>query len=304
VEIVRDEANAKSIPIDRTYGADQAILMADPARFQQVVWNLLRNAVKFTPRGGKIGIVTRKHRHGDGTPWLCIEVTDTGIGIAPNRLDQIFRPFEQGDFKGAHRFGGLGLGLAIARAVVDLHGGKITASSEGADRGATFVVELPLLAEKVPPNPARSNQPVGTVGTTASATTQALVPMRLLLVEDDESSLLTLSRLLSRDGHKIVAVPSVALALAAAAKQPFDLVISDIGLPDGTGVEMMEKLRAQHGLCGIALSGYGMEEDVARTRKAGFLAHLIKPIHIAELRRVLASLSSKLSQATAPQSEN
>jgi CheY-like chemotaxis protein len=188
--------------------------------------------------------------------------------------------------------------------VVDLHGGKITASSEGADLGATFVVELPLLAEKVPPNPARSNQPVGAAGTTASATTQALVPMRLLLVEDDESSLLTLSRLLSRDGHKIVAVPSVALALAAAAKQPFDLVISDIGLPDGTGVEMMEKLRAQHGLCGIALSGYGMEEDVARTRKAGFLAHLIKPIHIAELRRVLASLSSKLTQATAPQSEN
>ncbi|MEO7599348.1 MAG: ATP-binding protein [Opitutus sp.] len=291
VEIVRDEANAKNLPIERQYDADQPMLMADPARFQQVVWNLLRNSVKFTPPGGRIIIQTRKHRQQDGREWLCIDVTDTGIGIAANQLDQIFRPFEQGDRKGAHRFGGLGLGLAIARAVVDLHGGRITARSDGLDRGATFLVELPALSGEPPPESASAAPAKPTVRSNSISAGSTMVPMRLLLVEDDESSLLTLSRLLGRDGHQIVAVSNVTLALAAAEKQAFDLVISDIGLPDGTGVEMMEKLRTQHGLRGVALSGYGMEEDRARTRKAGFLAHLIKPIQIAELRRVIAALA-------------
>ena len=120
------------------------------------------------------------------------------------------------------------------------------------------------------------------------------VPMRLLLVEDDDSSLETFSRLLRRDGHDIVAVSTVADALSAARSGRFDLVISDIGLPDGTGIELMEQLRQDHGLRGVALSGYGMEEDVVRTRQAGFLNHLTKPVQIAELRRVLASLAANL----------
>ena len=144
IEIVQPEANAKEITLARMLDAPHSGLVADPARFQQVIWNLLRNAVKFTPHGGRISIRTRDEKTPGGARWLRIEVADSGIGIDPAQLDKIFAPFDQGGLTGDHRFGGLGLGLAIARSVVELHGGRISAHSEGADRGATFVVELPV----------------------------------------------------------------------------------------------------------------------------------------------------------------
>ena len=296
MKIVQEEAVSKKIVMECAFTATDVRLLADRARFQQVVWNLLRNAVKFTPERGHIVVSTRNETRPDGVAWLRIEVADTGIGIDPARLEKIFRPFEQGGLKGAHRFGGLGLGLAIARAVIDLHGGTIKAESSGPGRGARFIVQLPCALTL-----SKGGADLRKVATVVSGSRELervplarAVPLRLLLVEDDDSSLETFSRLLRRDGHDIVPVSTVADALSAAKNGKFDLVISDIGLPDGTGIELMEQLRQDHGLRGVALSGYGMEEDVARTRQAGFLNHLTKPVQIAELRRVLASLAANM----------
>ncbi|MEO6875748.1 MAG: CheR family methyltransferase [Opitutaceae bacterium] len=282
VAIVAEEARAKGLSIERVLTARDNRLLVDPARFQQVMWNLLRNAVKFTPQGGRISVTTREEEFSPGETGLRIEVTDSGIGIDATRLEQIFQPFDQGGLRGDHRYGGVGLGLAIARSVIALHGGRISAQSDGADLGATFVVELPgatasTLDVPVSPAPVPGN-PAATV-----------TPLRLLLVEDHASTLEALSRLLQRDGHKVTAATNIAAALEAAAAQQFDLVVSDLGLPDGKGMDLMKKLNASYGLRGIALSGYGMAEDLALSCDAGFITHLVKPVSIAELRHTLAA---------------
>lgn len=285
IEIVRDESLAKSISIHRDFSARHSGLVADPARFQQVMWNLLRNAVKFTPRGGSIRIATRDETEG-GSPRLVIEIADSGIGIPHQQLETIFLPFEQGGLTGDHRFGGIGLGLAIARAIVDLHGGEIHAHSEGPDRGATFVVEFPDATP--PPLGAVENVTPLLPNTAAgSPATAQRPPLRLLLVEDHEPTLQVLSRLLGRAGHQVKAVSSVKEALSITAQESFDLVISDLGLPDGTGTELMRQLRDRHQLKGIALSGYGMDEDIARAHEAGFVTHLTKPVDFHQLERAL-----------------
>lgn len=288
-EIVREEANAKRISIVRQFDASQTRVLVDPARFQQVIWNLLRNAVKFTQPDGTIAIVTRREENMGNPTLLLIEVADTGIGIEPEKLESIFSPFEQGGPLREHRFGGLGLGLAIARAVVEMHGGKIGARSAGANLGSTFAVQLPeapataVKRETVVAATAASKpSPVSLKGSQTSG-------LRLLLVEDHPSTLQTLGRLLQRDGHRVTTASNVEEGLARAAEDSFDLVVSDLGLPDGTGNDLMEKLRATYGLRGIALSGYGMEDDLMRSRNSGFLAHLVKPIQMAQLRQALAA---------------
>jgi signal transduction histidine kinase/CheY-like chemotaxis protein len=283
LEIVRDEVLTKQISIERQFTAINSGLTADAARFQQIIWNLLRNAVKFTPRGGKISVRTSNQ-----ADWLHIEVTDSGIGIEPAAFEKIFQPFEQGHLAGNHLYGGVGLGLAIAKAVVDLHGGKIGVHSKGSNQGATFTIKLPGAFE---PPYGTSEMVVDSKDSTSpslpSKTNAKGILLRILLVEDHAPTLQVISNLLARDGHQIVTAGSVADALNAAAANPLDLVVSDLGLPDGTGNFLMEKLRADYGLRGIALSGYGMEEDVTRSREAGFVTHLIKPVPISELRRVI-----------------
>jgi signal transduction histidine kinase/ActR/RegA family two-component response regulator len=294
IEIVQTDARAKGITIERVLTARRSRLTADPARFQQVIWNLLRNAVKFTPRGGRISIRTLDGADTRTATWLRIEVTDSGIGIDPARLEQIFQPFDQGGLAGDHRFGGVGLGLAIARSVVDLHGGRISAHSDGPNRGATFVVELPGASEPGPAlidNPAQPTAARRDSNSGLPGVRPVVIPLRLLVVEDHESTLQTLARLLRSDGHQVATASGAGAALAIAAVEKFDLVISDLGLPDGTGCEMMETLRDSHGLRGIALSGYGTEEDIVRSRNAGFATHLVKPVSVATLRRVISSLT-------------
>ncbi|MEO6246814.1 MAG: ATP-binding protein [Opitutaceae bacterium] len=293
LEMVRHTAREKGIVIECDFAAPYSGLTADPARLQQVIWNLLRNAVKFTPEHGRISIATRNETSRTGAQRLHIKVVDTGVGIERAHLAQIFRPFDQGGHNDSHRFGGLGLGLAIARAIVELHGGIINVQSDGVNRGATFSVILPDALEP-PSGLTGGNEPVAAASPAPpdrAPQSAAPVSLRLLVVEDHESTLKTLTLLLQRDGHRVVTARTVALALEAAAGSPFDLVLSDLGLPDGTGNELMEKLRANYGLRGVALSGYGMEEDLARSRQAGFSAHIVKPISIAELRRVLATLA-------------
>lgn len=277
-DMVAPDAAAKLIRLQLDLGSAHSQVQADATRLQQVVWNLLRNAVKFTPAEGRVVVRTR-----EDAAMLCLEVTDSGIGIAPENIARIFQPFDQGAVTGDHRYGGLGLGLAIARSVVLAHGGQLRAESGGPGQGARFTVTLPLMREPAANGPLR--RPA------SNAVPDPVVRRHILLVEDHASTLETLSRLLQRDGHSLTTASSSAEARAAAARETFDLVISDLGLPDGDGVALMYHLHGTYGLQGIALSGYGMAEDVARTRQAGFVRHLVKPVIFADLRRAIGELA-------------
>ncbi|MEN6451416.1 MAG: PAS domain-containing protein, partial [Thermoguttaceae bacterium] len=236
---------------------------ADEPRLQQVFWNLLKNAIKFTPHGGCVGIRCRPNeRH------LVVEVNDSGIGIEPESLARVFNAFEQGERSITQQFGGLGLGLAICKALVELHGGRIEAHSEGRGKGATFRLQLPLITPA-----GRSQMP-----TPATAPQRVVRPLRILLVEDHGVTAQMMRMVMAAEGHTIETAGDVATALELADQHAFDLLVSDLGLPDGSGHDLMRHLRERgHPFPGIALSGYGQEEDVRRSYEAGFATHLTKP---------------------------
>jgi signal transduction histidine kinase/ActR/RegA family two-component response regulator len=275
-EIVRSDMLAKNVELVFLLQAPEHHVRADPARLQQVFWNLIKNALKFTGAGGRVTIRTHNPRPGR----LAVVVTDTGIGIAPESFPDIFRPFEQGGIDGRHRFGGLGLGLSISKAIIDLHGGELRAASEGIGKGAVFTVEL----DTTIPNPQTEMQ------FSSDVEPPVVAPMRILAVEDHTPTLEVLVRLLERDGHRVVAASTVKEALAQAASNAFDMVISDLGLPDGSGLDLMREIKRLHGWQGIAVSGFGMETDVRASTEAGFDAHLVKPVDMPQLRRSLAAL--------------
>jgi CheY-like chemotaxis protein len=265
--------------------ATRHTILGDPARLQQVFWNLLTNAAKFTPVGGTVSIRSYNEEF-EGETECVVELSDTGRGIEPELIDGLFDAFEQGGRGVTRRYGGLGLGLAICKGVLDLHGGRISARSEGLGSGTTFTVALAT----VPAHKAENPAPLDNTANAGSA-------MRILFVEDHEPTAAVLSRLLRRSGHTVEHAPTLAEARRLAGSANFDLVVSDLGLPDGTGLELMEELRATYGLRGIALSGYGMEADLRRSRKAGFVAHLTKPVDIAHLRKTLLAISDARSSA-------
>jgi two-component system CheB/CheR fusion protein len=276
VEMVLEEARQKHVTLHLNLDARRCQLTGDPARLQQVFWNLLRNAVKFSGPEGHV----RMRTWDAGPPpesRFCVEFSDDGIGFEPEAAARIFEPFEQSD--SGHRFGGLGLGLAIARAVVEMHSGTIRAHSPGPGQGAVFTVELPGATAPAGASDARAPSSNGHHAPQS--------PLRLLLVDDHEPTLQVLTRLLARAGHTVTAARSLAEARSAAAQDAFDAVISDLGLPDGTGLELMQTLRADHGLQGIALSGYGTDADLRRSLEAGFVTHLVKPVDMTELSRAL-----------------
>ncbi len=282
---VRAEFAAKRIALTVALSDDPQRVQGDPVRLQQVFWNILKNAVKFTPIEGRVRIESRVEEE---RQRVVVEVSDTGIGITPQELERVFDAFSQGDHAGhggSHRFGGLGLGLAISRRVVELHHGKISAESAGRDHGATFRVELPLLRVSEPP--ARAKAPGGGA---AAAPVRASVG-RILLVEDHAATRAALEHLLARRRYDVRSAATAAEARSLAQEGGFDLLISDIGLPDGNGYELMAEFRDRHGLKGIALTGYGMEEDIARSRSAGFVQHLTKPVRMQALDAALAAVS-------------
>jgi PAS domain S-box-containing protein len=272
VEICREEAEGKRLEIAIGAAAAEAHVWADPGRLRQVFWNLVKNAVKFTPKGGRIEVRTGNPEPGR----IRVEVIDPGIGIEPEALPRLFNAFEQGDPTVTRSFGGLGLGLAISKALVDQHGGTLTGISAGRGHGATFTVDLATVA---PPRPEETAAEAGE-GTARS--------LRLLLVEDHEPTLQVMAALLELAGHDVSPAPDLRSARALAASRQFDLVVSDLGLPDGTGFDLMRELRDLYGLKGIAVSGYGMEEDLRRSREAGFLEHLVKPVDVEKLKAALA----------------
>jgi CheY-like chemotaxis protein/nitrogen-specific signal transduction histidine kinase len=267
---------------------------ADPARLQQVFWNLIKNSVKFTPPGGKLSIRTLSGGHDELDSFghhLILEVADTGIGIEHDLLPRIFDAFEQGGALARdRRMGGLGLGLAISRSIVEAHGGRLTAASAGPYQGTTFTLQLSAVSALTTAIP----EPTPTVYRVAQGR-----GLRLLLVEDDESTLRVMAKLLRDRQYKVTTANTIASALEIAAAQDFDLVISDIGLPDGNGLELMKKLKNQRIIKGIALSGFGMDEDIQKSQEAGFVAHLTKPIDFQKLEATIQRVSSSTPTASA-----
>lgn len=261
------------------------IIAADTTRLQQVFWNLLRNAVKFTPVEGQVAIRSRR-RNG----FVVVDVLDSGAGIRPEVLPRLFKIFEQGGVETTRQFGGMGLGLVISKGIVDMHGGTIEAHSAGPGRGSTFTVTLPLLS---PTDPASAVRPP--VRTTLTAPR----PLHILLVEDHGDTARVMQRLLSDDGHTVKTVGDMASALPLATTCAFDLLLSDVGLPDGSGLELMQAIRAKGlTLPGIALSGFGHEHDVERSLHAGFAAHLTKPVDLRRLSEAMCKAVSDDNSAS------
>ena len=278
-DICRSQIQEKGIELSFALDARIAPVDADASRMQQVLWNVLKNAAKFTPEGGRIHVCT-----GREDSRVLVQIQDSGIGIAPELLPKIFDAFEQGDARVTRKFGGLGLGLAISKALVELHGGSIRVESPGVGEGCTVTIELPAATPQASDLLIdRRNMP---------PSEQLL---RLLIVEDHADTALLLKRLLEGSGFAVETAGSVAEALKAADSAHFDVLVSDLGLPDGTGCELMRQMRDRHPLKGIAMSGYGMEEDLRRSREAGFSEHLVKPVDISSLERAILNLVSQAS---------
>ena len=270
LEICQSDIDQKKLALELDLAASIVRLEADPARLQQIFWNLIKNAVKFTPEGGRLTIRTSND---ENQSQLRVEVSDTGIGIDAESLPKIFKAFEQGE---RARMGGLGLGLAISKALVVTHHGEITAQSAGRGKGATFTVAFPLTAQMAT---------VGTNGTVAAPENRKT--MRILLVEDHEDTNRSLTQLLRRRGYHVQPAHSVGNALDIAANEEFDVVVSDIGLPDGTGVDLMQRLNERRPIAGIALTGFGMEEDIQKSHDGGFYHHLVKPVDLNKLDSII-----------------
>lgn len=273
LDISREEIATKNHSLKLELHAERHWVQGDSARLQQVYWNLIKNAVKFTPPGGTITV----RSFNDGTK-IRTEVSDTGIGIEPHILPHIFNAFEQGEKTITRRFGGLGLGLAISKMLIDLHDGAITAQSKGQGEGSTFAIDLETI-EARPLAKSAAQEPLAEGGS-----------QHILLVDDHADTTLVLKTLLERQGYAVTTADSVGSALDAAYRNSFDLIISDIGLPDGTGLDIVKDLRARGPLKAIALSGFGMEEDVARSLDAGFAEHIAKPVNFKILHDAVRRL--------------
>lgn len=283
-EICREEIAAKDLKIEFRLRAEQAYVEGDPARLQQVFWNLIKNSVKFTPPKGRIVIETL-----NPTPdQVEIRTTDTGIGIESDQMENIFNAFEQGQSSITRRFGGLGLGLAISKAMVHAHGGTIKAESAGKNRGATFIVTLATVAAPAAvPDLPELKSPKEAATKTAQA--EGAGP-RILVVDDHVDTCTGMKMMLERRGYRVTLAHTADQAVEKAGQEEFDLIISDIGLPDRSGYELMQELSTTKGLRGIALSGFGMENDVSRARAAGFSEHLTKPINFDRLDEAIQML--------------
>ena len=279
LSICSHEISAKNLTVKLQLEAIEPRLQADSARLQQVFCNTIKNAVKFTPEDGQITL--RSTNSGNGR--IRIEIIDNGIGISPEFLPRIFALFEQ---TGKPASGGLGLGLPISKAIVGQHGGRIWATSAGLGHGATFVIELP----NVVPNIAQSSYSKKAVAS-APDLQGFNGRRRILLVDDHADSISCMQLFLKVKGYEVATADSVEAALKAVVRERFDLLVSDIGLPDGSGEDLLRRLRNMgHNLPSIALSGYGMEEDIARSRAAGFQIHLTKPVSPQNLQSAIDQL--------------
>jgi len=299
VEICRDETSAAGLDVVLDLAARDHHVKGDRARLMQVVWNLVRNAARFTHGGGKLSIRasnTPAPSNEQGTDAnspapasrLIVEFTDTGVGIDPAISDRIFEPFYQGDTHVRQRPEGLGLGLAISRSIALAHGGSLSLQDTAAGQGSTFRLELGTVPAPATTSPEPSRPP---------SNPPVRPGLNVLLVEDNQETLRYLTLMLKKRNYNVVPVDRLSAALAAAEQTHFDLLISDIELPDGTGLELLHGLGGGRTMPGIAISGFGSEEDLQQSAGAGFAEHLTKPIDLNRLesaiRRVTSATTSR-----------
>jgi PAS domain S-box-containing protein len=288
IETVRQSAVAKSIRIQAMLDSRIGLVRGDPNRLQQVLWNLLSNALKFTPGGGRVQVVLeRVNSH------VEISVEDSGIGIPAEFLPYVFDRFRQGDPSTTRRYGGLGLGLSIVKSLVELHGGSVRVKSPGENQGSTFIVALPISYvrsdESERRSDARSADPL------ESIELPELESVSVLIVDDEPDGRALIARILEGRGARTTCVASAAEALDALARERFDILLSDIGLPDTDGFELIRRARLLDAsrpgpIPAVAITAYARPEDRQRSLLAGFHMHLSKPIEARELIASIAGL--------------
>src|SRR5205085_5619090 len=293
LDSVRLAAEAKEIRLQATL--DACVITGDAARLQQVVWNLLTNAIKFTPKSGEIAV---ELAHADG--HAEINISDTGIGIAPDFLPFVFDRFRQADQTASRLFGGLGLGLAIVRHLVELHGGTVAVQSAGEGQGATFKVYLPLASiQNADFNLLKELDAADRASASQQPQSAILAGVRVLVVEDDADTRDYLALILSRNGADVELAADADVALASFKQTPPDVLVSDIGMPGADGYELIRQVRefeTQHQRArtpALALTAYARSEDRARAHAAGYETHLAKPIEPADLVNSLALLANR-----------
>jgi CheY-like chemotaxis protein/anti-sigma regulatory factor (Ser/Thr protein kinase) len=284
VESIRPSAESRQLTIDAT-GLDQRRqTLGDPDRLQQVIWNLLSNAVKFTPAGGRVSVALS--RAGDRD---TLAVADTGIGIEPAFLAHVFDTFRQADASSTRQHGGLGLGLSIARRLVELHGGEIAAVSDGAGRGSTFTVRLPVRASSPvdPPSRPVAREP-------APARDGRLAGRTILVVDDEPDALDMLVSVLENAGATVVPARSADEALRAAVEQHPQVLVSDVGMPGTDGYALLRQIRATLGPDAlpvtIAVTAYAGERDREQSAAAGYQRHLSKPLDPLKLVDIVVEM--------------
>ena len=282
-EICREDIAAKHLEVEFRLRATDTHVEGDPARLQQVFWNLIKNSVKFTPEKGRITIETIN----PAPDKIDIRIADTGMGIEQERIDKIFNAFEQGQTSITRRFGGLGLGLSISKALIDAHGGKIRVESSGKDQGSTFSLELKTVL-----SPVSGDGDGARRDRRAALEKDADLPRhrRVLVVDDHQDTCTGMKKMLERRGYQITVAHTAQQAVEKVRTQEFDLLISDIGLPDRSGYELMREVQSTKALPGIALSGFGTEQDVNEALAAGFSGHLTKPINFERLEEAISNL--------------
>ena len=287
IATMRAELQEKNITLVVERGVINHWALIDSARLQQVFWNVLKNALKFTPERGFIRVETRGV---SDTGEMTVTVTDTGIGMTPEELSRAFHPFAQGDHATGskrHRFGGLGLGLAISQLLMQLHAGSVQAFSPGRNRGCTVVIKIPQVMPESSLSGSGGREGQEPAPDAGPERLEASPRRPILIVEDHEATRHVLEKLFRQRSYEVVSAATVAEALQRAAEATYEFVVSDLGLPDGTGYDLMRTLREKYGLTGIALSGYGAEQDAIRSREAGFVEHLTKPVTYAMLDQVI-----------------
>ncbi|HEU4593671.1 MAG TPA: ATP-binding protein [Pyrinomonadaceae bacterium] len=296
VEATRPAAEAKSLRLHSLVDPHAGPVSGDPDRLQQVVWNLLTNAVKFTPKGGRVQVrLERVNSHAE------LIVSDSGQGISAEFLPHVFDRFRQADGATTRTHGGLGLGLAIVRQLVELHGGTVAAESEGEGRGSTFVVQLPLMAARRELDDSARRHPTAG-GRISLDSMPSLAGLRILVVDDEADARDLLRELLERCGAEVTTAESASAALEAIGRSRPDVLISDIGMPGEDGYALIQKVRAAEDssaarIPAIALTAYARAEDRVRALSAGFHVHVPKPIEPVELIVVVASLIGRTGRA-------
>jgi CheY-like chemotaxis protein len=302
LDILQPSAAGKGVILEKHLATLECLVFGDPQRLQQVVWHLLSNAIKFTPRGGRAKVTVRT------VGGQCqIVVSDTGAGIAGELLPYVFDRFWRAEAPDEHRYSGLGLGLSLAKRLVELHGGRVTADSPGLNRGATFTVLLPRVAPRESEDDSASDDPGTSEHVVLSESLMAheinLTGLRVLVVDDEPDTLDLLRRVLGDSQAQVAAAPSVEAALAALGAFNPHVLISDVSMPGRDGYELIRAVRLTTGpedLPAAALTAFSRPEDAARAREAGFQMHLSKPVEPDELVKVVARLAGRdTPQATA-----